>query len=706
MTGTFVNAYAALLELNYFGIGGLVVQGESRPVNFRLPLQDKPVTGSPFDFCYLVSPTNEKNVELNLSALPDMIGHRIYLDFDSSFADEAATLLNNGAFQRVQRLRDPFTDGVHSQNFFAFGLSSIQYPTEEVTEILGYLLGADLLSAWLQTRTVAGNVNERVQAMLPDLKLSDDFLLGNKDFFGKKDFESIDREIDAFVNGVKQRMPATNRVPFINEHQRQCVDHFRSAGMLKFYQDKRDDLDGAARAIEALLVQKVSGMLVDPDLGFDFVERALNEMARLLAERHQLYIDTLNGLPQKEAASRRALTGYFNELEQAERKIIPGLKDRAIKDALAKIGEALKMNLAATIGIRAYDFGRALLARTIDDIKALAERVVDWRHGIERLQEQLQKEIANRKAHLLQKNQQVRDFNGQTLFDGLRLGALYDRLDRASARRAIEAGLINYGILDLPFRGEAVVDAVYHAGLQWLTSQSRVRVSDHTVADKLLEEFPDPTVRRARLAENFAKSAPFLVFDGAQKQMYAGAPGVAYTYDPNTSVRMAAVLDDVDAQGPLVQVKKDLEAATGLPTSAIKKISDRDQILFLQEVTAFPLRVIKDVAALRDRYRRYVRKPGGLPLHIQASFDPPIPDLFLTSEQEKQRIHEVEEAWSSVVSMAGFVSSPTGGRESTSCAIGTTNSVLRRSCGWDRAGRMRSNSCSAMTMCRRQCARG
>ena len=118
--------------------------------------------------------------------------------------------------------------------------------------------------------------------MLPDLKLSDDYLLGNKDFFESKlDFESIEREVDSFVNGIKQRMPLANRWPFINEQQRQCVDHFRSVGMLKFYKDKHDDLDGAARAIQLAIERRTVSMLMQPDLGVEFVDRALAEMVRL-----------------------------------------------------------------------------------------------------------------------------------------------------------------------------------------------------------------------------------------------------------------------------------------------------------------------------------------------------------------------------------------------------------------------------------------
>ena len=96
------------------------------------------------------------------------------------------------------------------------------------------------------------------------------------------------------------------------------------------------------------------------------------------------------------------------------------------------------------------------------------------------------------------------------------------------------------------------------------------------------------------------------------------------------------------ATKPKNNMKDDLKHATGL--EAVSKISDRDQILFLQETTAFPLRAIRDVGILRDLYCEYVRAPGNVPVHIQSSFDPPLPDLFLMSQEERRRVADVEEA--------------------------------------------------------------
>ena len=102
-----VNVYVALLELNYFGIRETSVRGERRTISFHLPLERPIERVAPFDNCYLVSPTNENSIELHLNALPDLIAHRIYLNFDSSFSDDAARLLNNGSTSAAIRWRIP-----------------------------------------------------------------------------------------------------------------------------------------------------------------------------------------------------------------------------------------------------------------------------------------------------------------------------------------------------------------------------------------------------------------------------------------------------------------------------------------------------------------------------------------------------------------------------------------------------------------------
>jgi hypothetical protein len=641
-----VNAYAALLELNYFSCGNVVYKGQDRKIGFKLPQNEELATGKPFDYCYIVSPRNQVGVELALETLPDMVAHRVYLNFDSSFANDAKSLLNNGSFERGLLLEDPFTGNKHSQNFFTFGLSSIQYPIEQITELFAYRIGTDLVQAWLKPREIPGNINERVQGYLPELKLSDDFLLGNRDFFGtKKDYKGYEREFEEFVNELKRTTPQRNIVSYLTERKRLYLEQFRSVGDIKFYQDKRDNLDGAVKEIVRSLRQKLSAILADPQLGHEFACGAVEELARICTARHQSFVEELKGLPARETGSARSFNSFCIEVTKSESVLLFPEKRR--KEAVVKACEALSANLSATIGARAFDFGRALLDRVLEELKTLAKSLADWVIAIEKLRDEIGEEISRRRSHMAEKMASLKDFNGAILFNQERIDSLYQSFDITGAIRHVENRLLaqaDGGCLSVPSLGRQATDQVYRAALDWLTSVSRERVTDKNVADKLLEDYPKADARRTMLAENFRKAMPFLAFHEFEKHIGAGKDGVAYSGSQTTAAKLVGMLDDDGgALKSVSDLKKDIVAATGLSTSEIRKLSDAHQILMLHEVTAFPLRLIKDLKTLRDRYSEYTRNKQAIPLHIQKTFDPPLMGVFQTSAEEIRAVQEIEE---------------------------------------------------------------
>lgn len=643
------NAYAALLELNHFTAGQRRLGGETVECGFQLPGRSKPVFGAPFDVCYIVGPRNEANVEIALGAVPQMIAHFVHLCFDSSFSRDADSLLNNGRVERTMRLWDPFTGSTHSQNFFTFGLSSIQYPIEQITEIFSYRIAADLFADWLRDRAIPGNVSQRVQAYLQELKLTDDYLLGDKDFFGGKNFESYEREVESFVNELRRTKPDKGIVAFLTDKQRQYVDQFRSVGVLRFYQDKRDDLAGAVQEVSRSLKARLSSILTDPELGHAFATRFLDELLRILGEKQKTYVDMLNGLPAKEKGTRNSLAGYYNTLTEAEQKLL--FKDKAVQDALGKAADALRLNLAATIGLRAYDFGHAVLSGVLDEVRVQREAVVDWRNSIKKLEEEVASQSRAWSTHLLEKGSNTKEFNGAILYDVARADALYESFDIDSAKREIASKLLNRaatGAMDVPALGKEVQEIVYAAAVAWLRNVSRVRVTDRNVADKLLEDYPDPVQRKNLITNTFRKSAPFMVADDHQRHLRKGEQGVGYEFAQTTEARIAAMIDDNTPDKGVIEnvrtIRQETATATGLPIAAIGKISGPHQILFLQEWTAFPLRLLKDIALLKERYLEY-QGSRKIPLHIRRVFAPPLSDLYLASDQEIRHHQEAEESF-------------------------------------------------------------
>lgn len=637
-----VNAYAALLELNYFSNSNSVVNvaGQEKVLEFKSPGKSSGFRSAPFDCCYIVGPRNNAGVELDLSALPGMIAHRVFLNFDSSFSAAADRLLNNGKMERTMILTDTYNGNLHSRNFYTFGLSSIQYPIDQFMEVFSFKLSKALIDAWQRTKDFPGDINARVQGNLPLLKLTDDYLIGDKDFFGSKHFDNFEVEVENIVNNLRQTHPQKNIAPYLSKQLEIRENEFRGVGIAKFYQNKRDDLNGALREAQKLVKLKISADLVNPELGYDFCEKSLNEMIRIFKEKHKVFVDRFNGLPAKEKNSRGALAGFLNELTKNEDKLL--FKDKALKDSMGKIADSMKVNLSAKIGLRAYEFGIAFVSHLIEDLETQKENLNNWRDAVEKIKNEIELEITKRLTTIEKKIENVKEFNGSLLFSEAKIEEGYRGLDVKSALSYIEGEMLKgleEGVLDLPYANNDV-DSFYKTALTWLQEISVVRISDSNVTDKLIEDYPDETQRRDLVAQNFNKCYPFLTVD--QAEVAKGFGEDRYSINSGTTnARLVGILNpDKEKSTAVGKVIEDVKKATA--DVKIEAISDRHQILFLQEYTAFPLRIIRDLKTLKEQYEQYFRNPKPLPLHIAKSFTPPLMYLFLTTAEHMREIQKAE----------------------------------------------------------------
>jgi hypothetical protein len=639
-----VNAYAALLELNQFSNSNSIlnVNGQGKTIEFKLPGKASGIKYTPFDCCYIIGPRNNAGVELDLSAIPGMIAHRIYLNFDSSFSSAADRLLNNGKMERTTILTDSYNGNLHSRNFYTFGLSSIQYPIDQFLDIFSFKLSKALIDEWYRQKDFPGDINSRVQGNLPLLNLTDNYLLGDKDFFGSKHFDNFEVEVENIINNLKQNHPQKNIAPYLSKQLEQKESEFRGVGIAKFYQNKRDDLNGALREVQKLIRHKISADLVNPELGYDYCANILDEMIRIFKEKHKIFIDKFNGLPAKEKNSRSAMSGFLNELTKNEDKLI--FKDKALKDSMGKIGDSMKINLSAKIGLKAYEFGIAFVSRLIEDLETQKENLKNWRDAIEKMKNELQAEITKRITSVQKKIENVKEFNGSLLFSEAKIEEVYKALDIKSALSHIEKDMLKGlegGVLDIPY-SNCDLESFYKSALTWLQDVSVFRISETNVTDKLIEDYPDETYRHDLIAQNYNKSFPFLTIDqsettkGFGEDKYSIASGT-------TNARLVGILNpEKEKSASVDKVVNDIKKATA--DIKIEPISDRHQILFLQEYTAFPLRVIRDLKTLKEQYEQYFRNSTkALPLHIAKSFDPPLMDLFLTTGEQIKGVQKAEE---------------------------------------------------------------
>lgn len=393
------NAYAALLELNYFSLDRVSYKGDDNcKVGFKIAGNNRDTSGVPFDYCYLVSPRNSSNVEMNLDALPAMIAHRIYLNFDSSFASAAQGLLNNGSLERTMSLKDPNSENKHSQNFFSFGLSKIQFPIDKITEIVAFRISSSVLSSWLSRKDVPANIYERVRNELPVLSLTDNYLFGDTDLFGTNDFPSIEKQVMDFSNQIIKSYSDPKQKNISASIKTKVTDfysEFRNIGVLKYYRNKMDDVDGISQEIFKKIRLFAAKCLVDNELGLFYLKDFMDVLKELLINKKQEIGTQYEGFPVKKANTLSNLENVcYPEIIRAENKLIN--KEHAIKQSLDKMALVLRMHLQVYISMESHNFAMNLLAILIDKITALSLEIDEWQKNVTMLRDRIDKDAANR----------------------------------------------------------------------------------------------------------------------------------------------------------------------------------------------------------------------------------------------------------------------------------------------------------------------
>ncbi len=643
------NAYAALMEFNYFSQRRRPVEGREVPIEFLLPKEEKRYAENPLDFCYLLSTRNQMGESLSLSSIPDLIAHRLSLTLDQRLTGDVASMMNNGAMPRSMTLEDPRNGNRFSQSFSTFGLSTIQYPTEQITEILSTRLVTQLIDSWLESPAV-DNVSQRISKEIPNLCLSDDYLFGNRDFFGQsQDYPSIPAEVEQILTAKLNATPATNRAPYLNQVFANFLDEYRG-GLTRYYRGLSDNLPGAADVVARRVRAHIASALTDAGLGYSYALAALDELARLLQVRRQALETDRGKLAARIKGSLVAKTAAIGEVTEAEGAMV--FREKKVKEALHKTRAAMTMNLTAQIEERAYEFASILVGVVLERLSQLKSLTIAWANNLVNLKAEMQKDAAGRmdSLNIRQKNRKL--FNGVLLFRAERIDALYGQLQRDEAGLAIREHLLRGGdVLDLDQSSESrrrFLDGALH----WLSSRSTVRVAGKNVAQQLLEEYPgaqNPT-RSELISRAYRASGPCLEFDQGEREAYSGRQGAAYQMDKTTTTHRAAMLDhDQNRLREVAQIRQEVVQATTLKEEDIKVIGDTQQIVFLSELTAFPLRVIAEVRQLKEAYDAHMQEPLHLPLHLQASFHPPIGDLMLMSEREvagnQQREEDFLVAW-------------------------------------------------------------
>ena len=294
------------------------------------------------------------------------------------------------------------------------------------------------------------------------------------------------------------------------------------------------------------------------------------------------------------------------------------------------------------VASQAIPYALAVLDGVMQQLNALRAELRDWRLTMDRLAEEIVNEQQQRSTFLTMRLDGDSDFNGSVLFEPELVNANYQQFDLAAALRYTMEKLDGNDdvirLLSNPPSRNAAREQAYRLAIEWMRDESRVRIAEKCVADRLVEAMPDARAaeRRELLNTNRKRSSPFVAFDRMELAKHGGTPMI--------SSDQVAVMDDKDGGEPnVVKIKRDLREI-GFAAENVRTIVARNQILFLQETTAFPLRMAMDLKAMRARYYGYLDNAGqanapAVPLHLQREYKPMLMDLML-AESEVYHGHE------------------------------------------------------------------
>lgn len=638
------NAYAALMDLNYYSQRSRLQGGKRVPIRFFLPAEGEFVEGNPFDFCYLLGTRNQAGLSLDLNVVPDLIAHRIYLSMDSAITADVAAAMNNGAMQRGVFLTDKVNGNQLAQHFSTFGLATVQYPTEQITEILAYRLVRQAVKGWLDAPPV-DNVNQRILARMPALLLSDDCLLGNRDLFGEAaDYPPIASQISDAVATRITTAPLDKREPYLNRLPGEILNDFRG-GLQNYYRMLTDNLEGAAQVITRRVTDLVNDALTDETLGYPFAKESVSEITGLLEVARQKFDSIRKTLPGRVKGSQVSLTAAIGEVTESEGALM--FRQSKIAKAMSKVKTALAMYLTAQAEDRAYEYAMMLIERILLRLQMLRDELADWEAAFRNLQAFIIREADRRVEALSDLQKGTGQFNGSILFQPGRIDSVYSAFNTAEAAAYLKQQVARRtGALPMKADFEAAGRELFHYAVEWMTTRSSFRVAHRNVAHQIFEDFPGEIsdARSQLLANTFRRSQPFLQFDQGEIEIYKGEREHAYAQDRTTSTSMVALMDHDQNRFPeVVRLRHELAQSTGIAERDIKVITDTHQVVCISEVTAFPLRLIRDIRPMRDAYRAHTRQSRALPLHIQKEYLPDLGDLLLVSQAEVRLKEQAEE---------------------------------------------------------------
>lgn len=614
------NAYAALLELNYYAFqpGGL-----------------------PYDNCYLLEPQNASGNNIGLDNLPLLIAQRIFLNIlGGAGASRVDSLMDNplelGGAEGGEGDNDR-----HAICFSTFGLSAISHPQEIVAQCLAYKLAIIGVRSWLEPRDYERNINESVMTELRSMRLSSQHLFGDADPFSNNDYPDhvveLRNQVDQRIQAIGKKQLGENAL----QAKQSIENHFRDTGVAEFYRGRTRDVRGASDQALIAVRRKISGFLTDQDHGLEFTKLFTDELVKVLNDSHQ-QVSKLAGESQDRLVKtwQSNLSDTITQIRTNEQRLF--YTDSRFHRDRTNLADALTQYLVKLADNHAARYGLEFLELVIAKIKELRAELDVWERRIEDARDSLEGTLTT----ILEDLEKGTRENGKIIFDESSLEELSVSTPVDVVRRAIDEQvqkMLNQRVPDLIELGkvERPQELIYEAAYEWVLSAGcPISVTRDSLYDKFISKYPESRDRQEILKKTRTLSEVFIKLSPQE----VGRGNVLSTEVRVTTIPLAIGKILSDGRAAKTAIMDDLDAS-GTPAAEIQAADDPERMVFLQERQVFPLRFIETVAFMRGKYGTFTHRGLEGALHIDRKILDKLYDLYLLSQEQRDNRKKAEEAF-------------------------------------------------------------
>lgn len=666
-TGNYhANGFAALTELNAMSVG-VYQPYDVTGVKERLTLSD------PFNGCFVFGNENENGLTVDVDRdVPGIVADFLYQKIVTAKNINWASLdrmenaeNGDGSPETAAQGRIP----ERSKRFLTFGIKRLAIPEEEISEYLTYSFArqAALQLRFNHWQEASGFIEEPrkqdfhefVQQKETQLRwlLSDDHLtlaLGilPEDAANKR-WKSFTGEWEAVIPNFKSLVRERERATWLDELTKLCEkryqDDYRTLGVPGFYRTKLKARKDMAREIRVRIEQElVNEWKVGAKSAWD-VSRLLIALSEKLDERLKACDEHIARARHAEEEAQSRVLGNAHKWSSM------GLFSKHLLGTPDSLLDAHGVHLQEMYVYRTraegWGFAKALLIEVIaeiTDLKGEVDRAANTlQQALKKFDVGIQARLSDTDAgdlrqHLIRFYDpvQVKQISRRLVVDEAEQKTQTGRVRSALAEKIGQDSsfaLFNQRVTESTFLDvlETVCEDNARIAHQNLVQNPKERLLGVSIIDKLRDRYgADPQELKSYVSELVSRAGNFVTLEPLE--IHRAAPGIPVGV-PTAVSKFTVILPRAPEQAEFARGLKEAlrEAKTG-DVEIIDSDGRRNEITLVSITNLFPLRYLKPLKFLEEKYRRRIETGGArarLELHTEGDGNA-WPRLFVASSAE------------------------------------------------------------------------